>query len=206
METAFTSGQLKQVLSLLDGAKMTHERFQVVLRSGVLADVFDPDAEFGHRSEVQAALRIGDPPGSVRFCDLYAGEPLSQMITDAGFNSVNPGIIVAGRFPITTSIEVRSFEATCHGSGWWGVNHKKAPWREAKIEHLLAYARKAPEEEWEIPIVALGSKVRIEQGGVVHDYAPCLRLLFEARALELLRLDGYTTPYLRLVVREPLPV
>ena len=58
METTCTSGNLQQLLRLMDEKKVTPERFSAVLASGVMSDVLDPHAKLENRHDVRAALEL----------------------------------------------------------------------------------------------------------------------------------------------------
>ncbi|MEI6553201.1 MAG: hypothetical protein WCO09_01410, partial [bacterium] len=76
------------------------------------------------------------------------------------------------------------------------------PWEPAKIENLLAYGAKNPEEQRKFPIVGLGSVGEV--GG--YRYVPCLRRYVSRRDLGLGCWDGGWRDYYRfLAVRKIKP-
>jgi hypothetical protein len=64
MKTTLTSGQLQNTLTLLEQKGVTPERFQTVLSSGLLSDIFDPKAILDDRDAFRVALKLwkGLPP------------------------------------------------------------------------------------------------------------------------------------------------
>lgn len=60
MDTTLTSGHMQSILRLLDEKKAHPDRVTKVLASGILADVFDHDADLSSRDAVRAGLKL--PP------------------------------------------------------------------------------------------------------------------------------------------------
>ncbi|MCX6786409.1 MAG: hypothetical protein NTU85_01140 [Candidatus Kaiserbacteria bacterium] len=103
---------------------------------------------------------------------------LAEMIAAGRYDWTNDDI-TAKRFPITgeglVEFEARYFHFDRNISSEDAVKKieqtdKENPWMSAKIEHLLAFGEKFPEEQRKFPIVALGSVagVRGDRG------VPCL--------------------------------
>lgn len=68
METNLTSQQLTKLLSLLEQKQVTPMRFQAVMESGILADVFSQNANLDDRDSIRASLRLwAGMPEDMRF-------------------------------------------------------------------------------------------------------------------------------------------
>jgi hypothetical protein len=97
------------------------------------------------------------------------GKSLQEMIASGHYDWINDDI-TPKRFPITGSgtaqLEVKLFHFDWHISSEGAVGAIKAddahnPWEPAKIEHLLAYGAKNPDEQRKYPIIALGSVAEV---------------------------------------------
>jgi hypothetical protein len=106
------------------------------------------------------------------------GMSLEDMIAAGKYDWVNPNITPKS-FPITTTgivqFEPKIFHFDRYISSEDAVAAIKTddpqnPWEPAKIEGLLAYGEKHPEEQRRYPIIGLGSVAEIDGGRGV----PCL--------------------------------
>jgi hypothetical protein len=61
METTLTSGQLALQLKVLDEKRMTPDRWNRILSSGIFADLCDPSACLDDRGAVRTALKLSRP-------------------------------------------------------------------------------------------------------------------------------------------------
>jgi hypothetical protein len=107
------------------------------------------------------------------------GQSLHQMIATGHYGWINPDI-TPGRFSVVgervVQFERKLFHFDCDMLPEKAVEAIRRadamnPWEPAKIEHLLAFGAKYPEEQRKYPILALGSVALV--GGV--PYVPCLR-------------------------------
>lgn len=164
MDKHVSPGQLRKQFDLMDQKNMTHDRFQQLLDTGILADIFDPVANLD-RDALRAALKLGTAlPETIRIAVDY-GQGLEQMIA-AGHYDWKNGDITAKRFPIKGIGRVE-FE--------WKLYHfdrdiesdeaekliEQDGWDVGATEHLLAFGAKFPEEQRKYPIIALGSAAKV---------------------------------------------
>jgi len=97
METNLTSQQLINFLGLLKQKKLTPARFDAVMESGILADVFNQDTNLGDRDSVRAALKLwAGMPGDMRFVTVGGSMTFKQriredggLVADRDFSSIN---------------------------------------------------------------------------------------------------------------------
>lgn len=165
MNTTLTSGQLALQLKVLDEKKMTPERWNRILASGILADLCDKDACLD-RNAVRRALKL-EPLGFeqstlVVIYDLSFREMVAAGHYEGGVHDD----LTSERFPIAgegvETVEVRNFHFNRSCASEDALRWIKADgWKPAKIEHLLAYGYKYPEEQRKYPIVALGSSTTL---------------------------------------------
>jgi hypothetical protein len=170
MDTIFTDGQLTKLIETMRQKQMTPERFNSLLSSGILADVFDPAAKFNDRDAFRAALKFGTLVGDV-FRLTVDDESLEQMIV-AGYYDWHNDDITVKRFPISGDsvgeYEARYFHFDRKISSENAVaGIKEAGWEPAKIEHLLSHGKTFPEEQRKFPIVGLGSVAKVDGRRVV---------------------------------------
>jgi hypothetical protein len=96
------------------------------------------------------------------------GKPLEQMISAGRYDWKNDDI-TAKRFPVVgqdiEQFEAKIFHFDCHMSSEAVVEAiKAAGWEPGKIEHLLSFGVKYPEEQRKYPIIALGSGALVGGG------------------------------------------
>ncbi len=138
---------------------------QEILGSGLVSDIFDPRAKLANRLAVRQALGLGPLPSEPGFHIVDFGQSLEDMIIAGNYDWVNSDIN-ARRFPVVGKGKVE-FEDTLFDFGR-NVSSEEAasliaaadltnPWAPGKIENLLAYGAKNPEEQRKYPIIALGS-------------------------------------------------
>lgn len=171
-DKTYTTHQLMKLAGLMERKAMTFERCARVFASGLLDDIFDPDADLTNRKGVREALKLGSPPqgdqivatnGTAVLVDY--GLTLEQMIAAGRFDWLNNDIN-SDQFPVKgegrAGYEARLFHFDDNISSEEVVAKIKGadpanPWEPARIEHLLAFGTKYPEEQRKHPIVALGS-------------------------------------------------
>jgi hypothetical protein len=121
------------------------------------------------------------------------GTSLQDMIAAGRYDWVNSDI-TPKRFPIVgtgiVEFEPKVFHFDRYISSEDAVaaivaDNKQNPWEPAKIEALLAYAAKNPDEQRQYPIIGLGSVARVDGDRSV----PCLGLDVAGRGLNLLWWD-----------------
>lgn len=186
-----SSGQLKKLFVLLDQKNVTGDRFQRLLDTGVLADVFDPAAKFDDRDAFRAALKLGKLGklvGDIFRLTVDYSQLLGAMIAAGQYDWKNSDI-TAKRFPIEGK-GVVEFEA-CYFHFNRGISSENAikeikaadtanPWSAAKIEHVLSLGKIFPEEQRKFPIIGLGSVAEVSGGRFVPGLCKdgSLRVLF----------------------------
>jgi len=165
----YTPAQMQKFMEVVPPGTSL-DRFQEVLGSGLVTDIFDPRAKLANRLVVRQALGLGPLPSEPGTHIVDYSQSLKDMILAGNYDWKNDDI-TAARFPIAGSGKVE-FEDTLFDFGR-DVSSEEAvsliveadpanPWAPGKIENLLAYGAKNPEEQRKNPIPALGSvgKVR----------------------------------------------
>ena len=141
------------------------ERFQAVLGSGLVSDIFHADAQIANRLAVRRALGLGALPSTPGSHIVDYSLDLEAMIVAGNYDWKNDDI-TAKRFPIVGKGKVEFEDTIFHFdrsiSSEDAVKEiiaadSKNPWEPAKIENILAYGAKNPEEQRKYPIVGLGS-------------------------------------------------
>jgi len=164
-QSTCTSGNLQSFLRLLDEKGVTPEIFGNRLSSGVLADVFDPNADLSDRIAVRKALKLGANLSNVFRLTADHDQSLEQMIVAGRYDWKNSDI-TGEHFPSKgrgkIEFEARYFHFNRNISSKNAVEKIKAedpanPWAPAQIVHLLAHGATNPEEQRKYPIVGLGS-------------------------------------------------
>ena len=125
---------------------------------------------------------------AVRIIAVDYGESLQDMIA-AGKYDWKKSIITAERFPIvgegTQQFEAILFHFGPNTSSENAVEAIKSmasnPWKPGRIEHILAFGAKHPEEQRKYPIIGLGSVAKIDG----HHRVPYLSRHGTGRALDL---------------------
>ncbi len=169
-----TSAQSKKFIELLEQKGVTPERFQTVLGSGILSDIFEEEATLGNRFAVRQALGLSPLPSEPIVLIVDYGQTLEDMIVAGRYDWKDDNIIVK-RFPIEGKGTVE-FEATLFhfNENISSENAKKqieeAGYEAGKIEHVLSFGANYPEEQRKFPIVGLGSVSEVSGARRV----PCL--------------------------------
>lgn len=165
----YTQPQVDKLVSLLKQRGVNPDRFQVVLESGLLSDIFEPTAALANRLAVRCALGLGAillTSGS-HIVDYDMG--FEKMVAAGKYDWKN-GNITAKRFPIVdkgkVEFEDAIFRFNHHVSSKEVVREilaidPKNPWRPAKIENILVYAAKNTEERRKFAVVGLGSIAKV---------------------------------------------
>ncbi len=162
MKTAFTSGQLASLATLLEAKGKDHQGFQSLLTNGSLADLIEADPTQIDREALRKVLNLS--PLDMKFFVDY-GMTLEQMIAAGNYDWKNDDI-TAKRFPLSgtgkVGFEPKLFHFDRDISSENAIKEmEKDGFRPAKIEELLAYGAALPEEQRKYPIVALGSVAEI---------------------------------------------
>ena len=183
-----TFGQALQALRLIHAKDPSLERLDALYRSGILSDLFDPNACLDDRNAVRTALKLGVVLPESMTLSVDYGCSLEQMIV-AGYYDCGYHNITAKRFPMIGN-GVEQFEVKIFHFGR-SLRLKEiisaicsAGWDKGEIEHLLAFGKKYPEEQRKRSIIALGS-VAI----VGRREAPCLSDDLGTKRLSLLNPD-----------------
>lgn len=184
----YTLQQLRKMMDVIP-ENTSVDRFQAVLESGLVADIFHVNAQLANRLAVRHALALGTLPSTPGSHIVDYGMNLEVMIA-AGNYDWKDDFIVAKRFPIVGTGRVEFEDAIFHFdrkiSSEDAVNEiiaadTKNSWEPGKVENILAYGAKNPEEQRKFPIVCLGSV------GEVRGYrdVPCLDRSGSGRSLDL---------------------
>ena len=183
------------------------DRFQAVLGSGLVTDIFHGDAKIENRLAVRRALALGALPSSPGSHVVDYGLDLEAMIAAGNYDWRNDDI-TAKRFPIVGTGRVEFEDTIFHfdrnTSSEDAVKEivsadTKNPWAPGKIENILAYGAKNPEEQRKFPIVGLGSAPAVDG----HRSVPYLSGHDSGRDLFLLWWDdGWVADYRFLGVRK----
>lgn len=163
MNTTMTSGQMRTILELAEQKGVVPDHMTRVLASGILADIFDEQADFTNREAVRNALNLGsvDPHITVNY-----GMTLKQMIVAGQYDWANKDI-TAARFPINGGGMVESAAQLIHfnydiSSDGATIELDRMGLRPGRIEELLVFGATFPEMQRKFPIVALGSSCEID--------------------------------------------
>ncbi len=171
-DKSYTTYQLMKLAEMLEQKGTTHQQFERVFASGLLADIFDSEADLGSRRAVRAALKLS--PLSQAAQNMTSdtstilvdhGLTLEQMIHAGKYEWINSEIDFH-QFPVQGEGRVAYEARLFHFAG--SVSSQDAekkiveadtahPWRPARIEHLLAFGAAYPAEQRNHPILALGS-------------------------------------------------
>jgi hypothetical protein len=190
MNTTHTSAQLTKFCELLKQKGVTPDRFQLVLGSGILSDVFEPKATPFNRSAIRQALGLGPVLSTLVRLVVDYGQNIEVMIAAGRYDYKNDDIIVK-QFPIEGKGTVE-FEATLINFDRSILSEdakrkiEEADWEVGKIEHMLAYGANYPEEQRKFPIIGLGSVGRVRG----CRYVPYLFRSVSFRRLDLGWWDG----------------
>ena len=190
MKTTSTSGQWIKLLELLDQKGITPELFQTRLSHGILADVFDPEANLPDREELRKLLNLTPLIPELIILALDHSRSLEDLIKAGNYDWFNDDI-TAKRFPITgTGIEELEFDLFHPNRSILSENaitemeksdDPERPWMPAEIAHLLVFGEAFPDLQRKFPIIALGSVAKVDGARRV----PCLRKVGSGRRLDL---------------------
>jgi hypothetical protein len=139
---------------------VTTERFQTVLGSGILSDVFEEKATLSNRFAVRQALGLDPLPYEPIVLIVDYNQTLEQMIAAGRYDWTSSDITVK-RFPIEGK-GVVEFEAILFhfdkniSSGKVKCQIEEAGWQVGNIEHLLSFGANYPEEQRKYTIIGLG--------------------------------------------------
>lgn len=184
----YTPDQLRKMMDVIP-KDTSLERFQAVLGSGLIHDIFHNEAQIANRLAVRAALGLGPLPSEPGSHVVDYGQTLEGMIKSGNYDWTD-GDITAKRFPIAGKGKVEFEDTVFHFDR--GISSEEAvklivaadpknPWGPGKIENVLAYGARNPEEQRKYPIVGLGSV-----GGVGgRRSVPCLDEDVSGRELNL---------------------
>lgn len=176
-------------MELMKQRNVTTERFQTVLASGVLSDVFDANADLTQRLAVRQALGLGPLPSTPGRHVVDYDMGLDNMIVAGNYDWKNDDI-TAKRFPIVGKGKVEFEDSLFHfdrdissedAIRLIAESDKENPWQVARIENILAYGAKNPEQQREFPIIGLGSVAEVDGGR----YVPSLSRYGSGRRLGL---------------------
>lgn len=201
---------MTKFLELLEQRSITPEMFQARLELGILADIFEPTAEFGrdNRDQWRKAFGLGKLVPDKIILPIDYTKSLEQMISAGNYDWKNNNI-TAKCFRIIgegrVDFEVKLFHFGRSISSGDAVAQIVAadpenPWEPAKAEHLLAFGEKFPDEQRKYPIIGLGSVGEVFGGGRL---VLCLCGGSSRRGLDLPWFDvGWDGDYRFLAVRK----
>ncbi len=185
MNTTHTSAQLTKFFELLEHRGMTPARFQILLGSGILSDVFEERATLINRFAVRQALGLGPLPSEPIVLIVDYGQTLEQMIAAGRYDWKNDDITTK-RFPVEGKGTIEFEAVLFHFDKDISSEDAKKQIEEAgyevgKIEHILSFGANYPEEQRKFPVVGLGSV------GEVNGYrrVPYLGRVVSERGLDL---------------------
>jgi hypothetical protein len=159
-----TFGQAFQALNLIHAKDPSSERLDALYGSGILSDLLDPAACLD-RDAIRIALKLGVAMTDPIVISVDYGRSLDQMIAAGNYDWKNDNI-TAKKFPVVgegiVQYEAKLFHFDRTTQSQANVDAIKAddpanPWEPGKIEHLLSFGEKYPEEQRKYPIIALGS-------------------------------------------------
>lgn len=165
----YTPGQLKKLMETLDQHGVTSERFEAVKNSGLISDIFHPQAKIANRIAVRLALGLGILPSEPGSHVVDYSQNLDEMVIAGNYDWKNKNI-TANRFSIVGKGRVEFEDTLFHFDRNISSENAakeiiaadpKNPWEPAKIENVLSYGAKNPEEQRKYPIVGLGSVCRV---------------------------------------------
>lgn len=165
----YTPPQLKKFMETLGQHEVTADRFQAVLGSGLISDIFHPDAKIVNRLAVRQALGLGPLPSELGNHVVNYSLSLEGMIAAGNYDWANDDI-TPKRFPLKGEGEVEFEDTVFHfdrditseeAVKLITAADSKNPWEPGKIENLLAYGAKNPEEQRKFPIIGLGSVCKV---------------------------------------------
>ena len=160
----YTPDQLRKMMDVIPEGTSC-ERFQAVLGSGLVQDIFHSGAKIVNRLAVRRALELGALPSELGSHIVDYGMSLDEMIAAGNYDWKNDDLN-AKRFPIVGTGRVEFEDTIFHFDRYISSEDAvkeiiaadpKNPWEPGKIENILAYGAKNPEEQRKFPIVGLGS-------------------------------------------------
>lgn len=165
MKSTMTTGQIQEIFRIADAKRMTTERMTKIISSGILADLFDEEADLSRRDDVRKALGLERLEFRVR---VDYNLSLKQMIGACDCDWNNPNITeenfsLCGEGARKYVVELINFNRVLF-SNEVEKELKTRGLRPAKIEELLAFGVTYPEEQRKFPIVALGSVASVRGG------------------------------------------
>lgn len=152
-DSAYTSGQLTKLTALMHNRGMTPARFQKILGSGVLTDIFDEKAVLSDRVAICSALKLDlERLGIYRFTVEY-GKPVTERLEackkDFPWKIDLPKHLFEEKLEATMQFEGCLLEAP-EGASRSSILRRTAskdrsnPWVPADSDHMLAFATKFP--------------------------------------------------------------
>jgi hypothetical protein len=155
MSTSITSGQLIKLLGLMEQQKMTSSRFQSLLGSGLLADLFDEKSSYANRRQFCESLELNLSRVGLFLFNTLPYKSVSERIEQLRKSFPWKCDIAESDFPAIDNFrgayEARLFEFPK------GVDRskvvqkirkadKKNPWKPADINQMIAFGTKYSEE------------------------------------------------------------
>jgi hypothetical protein len=172
----YTPAQMQKFMEVIP-PDTSLERFQAVLGSGLVSDIFHPEAKIANRLAVRQALGLGVLPSEPGSHIVDYSQSLEDMILAGNYDWKNDDITTK-RFPIVGNGQVEFEDTLFHFDR--NISSEEAvklivaadtknPWEPAKIENVLAYGAKNPEEQRKYPIIGLGSVCEVRGDRRVPD-------------------------------------
>jgi len=154
-----TSAQILDLLLLAKEKRMNPWRFQAILNSGLLEDLFDYSADLENRSEIQTALRINIVLPSEFSISVDYDIPIDEVIRKSGCaNYIQDHSGYHHRSSFTDQYDFRGkFERTMRLAS--KEESIEAGWRPAILRELLFFRSVYPHEQRKYAIYARGTQV-----------------------------------------------
>lgn len=186
MNTTITDDQMtKLFVELFRQKGVNPERVQQILKTGILADVLDPEADLTDREGVRGALKLGKLLPEKFTLEVDYDKSLEEMIAAGRYDWKNSDI-TADRFPVKgkgkkkAEVELVHFNRDISSEDAI-AEMDKLGLRPATIEELLAFGAANPDIQRKFPIVALGSVAEVSGSRFVA----YLRRVWSERSLSL---------------------
>ncbi|MEK7613242.1 MAG: hypothetical protein AAB449_03820 [Patescibacteria group bacterium] len=159
-----TFGQAFQALNLIHAKDPSSERLDALYGSGILSDLLDPAACLD-RDSIRKALKLGAVTPEQLTLSVDYGRSLDQMIAAGNYDWKSDDITAEKFLVVVNGVEqfearIFHFDSTMP-SGVAVEAIKAAGFEPGKIEHLLSFGEKYPEEQRKYPIIALGSVAEV---------------------------------------------
>lgn len=166
-----TFAQAEQILRVIRDQDPTKNQVQALLDSGVLADLFHPDARYHDREVIRRALDIL-PEVFILDMGIHANYSVTDRIARGKYDTVDPAIETRFDLPRVADSGVKEgrlifFPDPLYMNGVLEEIKKPSaeenhnPWRPASLDHLLVFGEQYPREQLKYFVVALSALASI---------------------------------------------